>query len=112
MQYFLRVLITSVLVVSITETAKISKLWGAFIASLPLTSLLAIIWLYYDTNDKQLTAELANGILYLVIPSMAFFVVLPQMLKRDYSFALSLVSASVVTAGLYALTALLINKLS
>ena len=44
------------------------RLAGAILASLPLTSLLAFVWLYVDTGDTQKVASLATGIFWLVLP--------------------------------------------
>ena len=62
---------TAVLVVAISEVAKRSSLLGAVLASIPLTSVLAMIWLYADTGDAEKVADLATGIFWLVLPSLA-----------------------------------------
>lgn len=82
----IKVVITAVLVVAISELAKRSTLVGALLASLPLTSLLALIWLYRDTGDAAQAAELARGIFWLVLPSLAFFVVFPAGVRAGWSF--------------------------
>ena len=102
MRYLVRVFLTAVIVVAVGETAKMNKLWGAIIASLPLTSLLAISWMYYDTGDKKAVAELSESILYMVIPSLTLFIVLPAMLRREFSFTLSILASSGLTAVVYA----------
>lgn len=110
MQYLIKIVITVFIVVAVSESAKHSKVWGAIIASLPLTSVLAISWLYYDTGDKAITADLAGSILFMVLPSLVFFIVLPFLLRRDCGFAISLTSASGATALLYATIASLMAK--
>ena len=69
-EYVVKIVLTSMLVVAISETAKRSSLAGAILASLPLTSLLAFVWLYVDTGDTQKVASLATGIFWLVLPSL------------------------------------------
>jgi hypothetical protein len=81
-----KVLITAVLVIGISELAKRSSLAGALLASLPLTSLLALIWLYRDTGDAMQAADLARGIFWLVLPSLAFFVVFPAGVRAGWGF--------------------------
>lgn len=97
-----KVLLTSVLVVAIAEIAKRSSLIGAMLASLPLTSLLAIIWLYADTKDVDRVADLASGILWLVLPSLVFFLALPLLLRHGAGFAPSLVLSVMLTGASYA----------
>ena len=53
MYYFLKVLISALLIVAISELAKRSSLMGAIFASIPLVSVLAMIWLYIDTQNIE-----------------------------------------------------------
>ncbi len=103
-----KVLATSVLVVSASEAAKRSVLMGAILASLPLTSLLAMTWLWLDTRDPERVAGLARGIFWLILPSLILLFVLPLLLKRGVPFAASLAIAVAATvAGYFAMIAIL-----
>ena len=101
LQYALKVVLTALLVVGISETAKRSSALGALIASLPLTSLLAFIWLYGETGDAAKVASLAQSIFWYVLPSLVLFLVLPAMLGRGFGFWLSLASACGLTILAY-----------
>jgi hypothetical protein len=57
------------------------------LASLPLTSLLAFVWLYLDTGDTQRVADLSQGIFWLVLPSLSLFVLLPFLRNRPVKAA-------------------------
>lgn len=81
-----KVVVTALLVVAISEIARRSTLAGALLASLPLTSLLALIWLYRDTGNAAQAADLARGIFWLVLPSLAFFIVFPAGVRAGWSF--------------------------
>jgi hypothetical protein len=96
-----KVLLTSVLVVAVTEAAKRNVLLGAVIASLPLTSILAMIWLYADTGDTEKVASLATGILWLVVPSLVLFIALPLLLRGGVSFWVGLPVAALLTIASY-----------
>lgn len=96
-----KVLLTSVLVVAVSEAAKRSALFGALIASIPLTSVLAMIWLYVDTGDTEKVARLASGIFWLVLPSLVLFLSLPVLLRAGIDFYVSLGAATVLTVGAY-----------
>ncbi len=97
----LKVIVTAVLVVAIAEIAKRSTFAGAVLASIPLTSVLAFIWLYADSGDTEKVAALAAGIFWLVLPSLALFVALPLMLRAGWPFGLSLAASSALTAVCY-----------
>ena len=106
----IKIVLTAVLVVAISEVAKRSSLLGAVLASLPLTSLLAMIWLYADTGDAQQVADLASGIFWLVLPSLVLFVALPLMLRAGWPFAPSLVAAGALTVASYFLMLAILKR--
>ena len=106
----IKIVLTAVLVVAISEVAKRSSLLGAVLASLPLTSLLAMIWLYADTGDAQQVADLASGIFWLVLPSLVLFVALPLLLRAGWPFAPSLVAAGALTVASYFLMLAILKR--
>ena len=100
-QYALKVGLSALIIVVIAEVAKRSTFWAAAVASLPLTSLLAFVWLYLDTGDAQKVAALAGGIFWLVLPSLLLFVLLPLLLRNGLGFWFSLAVSSAATALAY-----------
>ena len=100
--YALRTIISAVILVAVAEIAKRSTVLGALIASLPLTSLLAFVWLYRDTHDVAAISSLSLDIFWLVIPSLALFLALPLFIRLGWGFWLSLAGAIAVTAACYA----------
>lgn len=102
--------ITATLIVLISEISKRSAVLGALLASLPLVSVLAMFWLYIDTKDVQKIADLAHNILWFSIPSVAFFITLPMLLKKGLDFYLSMGIASLITAGCYGLMLLILAR--
>lgn len=96
-----KLMITSLIIVVISEISKRSSLIGALLASLPLVSVLAMVWLYIDTKDVTKVSELASSVFWLVLPSLAFFISLPLLLKRGLDFYLSMGLSMLVTAGCY-----------
>jgi hypothetical protein len=111
-QYALKIAITAAVVVAVAEIAKRSSLWGAALASLPLTSLLAFVWLYLDTRDVERVAALSQSIFWLVIPSLLLFLLLPWLLRSGWGFWSSLGLASGLTATAYLLALWLMSRWS
>jgi hypothetical protein len=104
----LKIVITSLLVVAVSETAKRSVFAGAVLASIPLTSVLAMIWLYIDTRDVEKVASLAQGIFWLVLPSLVLFLALPPLLRRGVDFYASLgISVGLTVAAYFAMSLIL-----
>ncbi len=111
LQTILKVLLTSVLVVAISEAAKRNSLLGAVLASLPLTSVLAFLWLYAETGDTSKIASLSLGIFWLVIPSLILFLALPLLLRAGWTFPIALTASSAATASGYAVMLVVLRRL-
>jgi len=99
--YIVKIVISAILIVAISEISKRSSLLGALLASIPLVSVLAMIWLYVDTKDVDRVAGLASSIFWLVLPSLALFIALPLLLKQGYNFYLSMGISILLTIGCY-----------
>lgn len=106
----IKIAVTAVLVVAISEVAKRSSLLGAVLASIPLTSVLAMIWLYADTGDAAKVADLATGIFWLVLPSLVLFIALPLLLRAGYPFVPSLGVACGLTVAAYFLMVAVLRR--
>ncbi len=102
MVYFLiKVLISALIIAGVSELGKRSSGVAAILASLPLTSILAILWLYRDTQDITKIVDLSNGIFWAILPSLLFFIVLPLLLKMKWGFGWAMVSSSVMMVAAY-----------
>ena len=103
MYIVIKTILTVIIIVTISVIARRSSFVAGILASIPLTSALAITWLYLDTKDIRSVIDLSNSILLLIPPSLIFFIVLPLTLKRldfFYSFFIS-ISATVLVYWVY-----------
>lgn len=107
--YITKIVISALLIVAISEISKRSSFIGAVLASVPLVSVLAMIWLYIDTRDVAKVSSLASGIFWLVLPSLALFIALPLLLKQGVNFYLSMGVSIVITIGCYWLMVAVLN---
>ncbi len=101
-----KALLSGVIVMAVSEIARRSPTFGALVASLPLVSLLAIIWLWRDTGDTVRIANHAEATFWYVIPSLPMFLVFPYMLRHGTAFWWAIAAACVLTMALYFLTIL------
>jgi len=108
--YILKVIISALLIVAISEIAKRSTAFAALVASLPITSLLAFVWLHIEGASSAQVAVLASQIFWFVLPSLALFLLLPLLLKQGFGFWVSLGLAVVVTAGGYSVLLVLSRR--
>jgi len=100
-RFIIKVLLTSILIVTISEVGKRNSIMAAVYASLPLTTLLAMVWLYIDTYDTQKVTSLSWNILFAVIPSYVFLIAMPILLKFEFNFWISLSVSILLTALAY-----------
>jgi hypothetical protein len=99
--YLIKVVLSALMIVAITEATKRMGFWGALLAALPLLSLISMLWIYWETKDTQKIAAFSLQVFWFVIPSLGLFATLPWLLGR-FSFFASLGLASMVTVLLYA----------
>jgi hypothetical protein len=109
--YLTRLAVSAVLIVAASELSKRTAMIGGLLASLPLVSLLTMVWLYLDTHDRFKVAGLATAVFWLVLPSLALFLILPALLRAGQGFWVSLALSCVATAGLYLVEISLIRRL-
>lgn len=99
--YILKVIVSALLIVIISEVSKHSSFIASLVASIPTVSFIAFIWLYFDTGDLQKVSNLSLGIFWLVIPSLALFLLLPLCIRQGLGFWLSLSISTTGTIGCY-----------
>lgn len=109
MYYAIKVLISAILIVAISELSKKSSLLGAILASIPLVSVMAFIWIYVDTKNIETISKLSISIFWLVIPSLILFTSLPIFLKY-INFYLSLFCSIGLTVAGYYVMVLILRK--
>jgi hypothetical protein len=105
-----KALISGVIVAVVSEVAKRFPGFGALIASLPLISILGIIWLWRDTGDRLRIAEHAQATFWFVLPSLPMFLVFPVLLRAGMNLWLALALASLLTIGLYFAMVLVLQR--
>jgi hypothetical protein len=99
-----------VIIAVVSEVARRSPTLGALIVSLPLVSILGIIWLWHDTGDAERIAAHAQSTFWYVLPTLPMFLVMPAMLRHGAGFWPALVASSAITFLLYLCTIWVLGK--
>lgn len=110
MLYVIKLLLSAAIIVAVTEVAKVNATLGGLIKSLPLVSLIALIWVYAETRDTQTIAQLSTSTFWFVLPTLPMFLVLPALLQRGFGFWPSLLAAVAVMLLCYGLTMLALRR--
>ncbi|NBW75840.1 MAG: DUF3147 family protein [Sphingomonadaceae bacterium] len=99
----IKAILSGIIVAAVSEIARRSPGLGALIVSLPLISILGMIWLWRDTADAERMAAHVSATFWYVIPSLPMFLLIPLMLKRGFGFWPTLLAGCLLTMVLYAL---------
>jgi hypothetical protein len=110
MYFSIKILLSALLIYGVSEVSKHSPFWGGVLASLPMISVLAMVWLFQETQDIQLISRLSYSIFWMVLPSLVLFLALPVLLKYLPFYPALLLSCS-FTAGAYVVLIFALSKL-
>jgi hypothetical protein len=95
--------ISGVIIAIVSELAKRYPGFGALVASLPLVSVLGMIWLWRDKPDAANMAAHAEATFWYVLPSLPMFLLVPALLRSGMHFWLALALGCTLTITLYLL---------
>jgi hypothetical protein len=95
--------LSGILIAIVSEVAKRYPGWGGLIASLPLVSVLGMIWLWRDKPDAANMAAHAEATFWFVLPSLPMFLAIPLLLRHGVGFWPSLLAGCLLTIALYSL---------
>src|ERR1700693_2575580 len=102
--------LSGLIIATVSEVARRQPTLGALIVSLPLVSLLGILWLWHDTGDAERIAAHAQATFWYVLPTLPMFLLLPAMLRYGIGFWLTLAACCALTVALYLITVWLLAK--
>ncbi|WP_151954566.1 DUF3147 family protein [Sphingomonas sp. EC-HK361] len=99
-----RAALAGLIVAAVALIARRSPVAGAIVASLPLVSVLGMIFLWRDTHDPERLATHAGATLWYVLPSLPMFALIPLLLRHGVGFWTALLAGCVLTVLLYLAT--------
>ena len=103
----LKAAISGALIAIASTLAKRYPGFGAMIASLPLVSVLGMIWLWTDQRDAENMATHAQATFWYVLPSLPMFLLIPALLRHGVGFWTALAGGCGLTVALYVLMTLI-----
>ena len=96
-----KLILTALVVLLVTKIQLFHDRLSALLIALPLTSLLAMIWMRLEKQDPERIANHAEGTFWFVLPSLPMFLVLPWMLRNGWGFGAALTVNCVLTVVLF-----------
>ena len=106
----IKIFATAIIIVLISEIAKISDKFGALIASLPLITYLTLVWLYVEKQDQEKIANHAYYTFWYVLPTLPMFLLFPILLK-NLGFWFAFILSILFTIGLFLIYSQLLKRL-
>ena len=102
-------LVTAGIVVVVSELAKRSDKLGAFVAAMPIVTILVLIWLFIENQPTNKISNHAWYTFWYVIPTLPMFLTFPYLIPR-FGFWLSLGAGVLLTATLFGVIALILQR--
>jgi amino acid transporter len=97
--FAVKIVVSALIIAAVSELAKKMPSLGGLLAAMPLTTLLALIWLYAETGDYQLAHAFTRSVLFAIIPTIFFFLTALALFKRGMPFLLVLFLSTVIYIG-------------
>jgi len=99
--FAVKALVSGLIIAAVSEIARRYPTTGALVASLPLISVLGMLWLWHDQPDRTNMAVHSAATFWYVLPSLPMFLVIPVLLRAGVNFHLSLALGCLLTVALY-----------
>jgi len=103
-------LLTAAIILMVNKIQLFSDRLSALLIALPLTSLLAMIWMWQGGQNSSRIAGHAEGTFWFVLPTLPMFLILPWMLRSGWSFWPALATNCALTSVFFWITVLLLRK--
>ena len=81
-----KIILTAVIIVGVAQLSQKDTLLAAVLASIPLVSVLAMMWMNQDGASNEDIVNFSKDIVWLVIPSLLLFIVMPELIERGWNF--------------------------
>ncbi len=99
----IKLFLSSLIIVGVTEVSKRSGKLGGLLLSLPLTSIVALSWTWWESRDAEKTAQITTETLWFILPSLVLFLSLPVLIRRGLGFPWAMTLSVILTLGSYVL---------
>ena len=105
-----KIFLSALIIVVVNKVQLFSDRLSALLIALPLTSLLAMIWMYQAGQSPQRLANHAEGTFWFVLPTLPMFLIFPWMLRHNWTFWPALAANGVITVALFWITVVVLRR--
>ena len=78
--------LTALIIFAVVQVSERNTLLAAVLASIPIVSVLAMMWMNHEGQSAEEISGFAKDIVWLLIPSLLMFIVMPLLIERGWEF--------------------------
>jgi hypothetical protein len=105
-----KLILSAGIIVVVTRIQLVSDRLSALLIALPLTSLLAMIWMHSGGQTPTRIANHAESTFWFVLPTLPMFLILPWMMRNGWTFWPALAVNCLLTAGFFWATVFILRR--
>ena len=106
-----KIVLTALIIFSIAQVSERSTLMAAVLASIPIVSVLSMMMMYHEGQTAADISGFAKDIVWLVIPSLLLFIVMPWLIEsRSWDFYPALAAGMACTISGYFLMVQMMDR--
>jgi hypothetical protein len=105
-----KLFLTALIIHFVTKIQLIDDRLSALLIALPLTSLVALLWMHQAGQSSQRLANHAEGTFWFVLPTLPMFLIIPWMLRHGFGFYATLVVNCLFTIAFFWLTVIVLRR--
>ncbi|MBK1882767.1 DUF3147 family protein [Luteolibacter pohnpeiensis] len=105
-----KLFLTAAIILFVNKIQIFNDRLSALLIALPLTSVLAMIWMHHGGQSSERIANHAGGTFWFVLPTLPMFLIMPWMLRHGWTFWPTLLANCLLTAGFFWLTVFVLRR--
>ncbi|MES2657487.1 MAG: DUF3147 family protein [Verrucomicrobiota bacterium] len=105
-----KIFLSALIIVVVNKVQLFNDRLSALLIALPLTSLLAMIWMHQAKQSPERLANHAEGTFWFVLPTLPMFLIFPWMLRNQWTFWTALAANCAITVVLFWVTVVVLRR--
>ena len=105
-----KILLSALIIVIVNKVQLFNDRLSALLIALPLTSLIALLWMHHAGQTTERLANHAEGTFWFVLPTLPMFLIFPWMLRNHWGFWTALAANCAITIALFWITVVVLRR--
>jgi MFS superfamily sulfate permease-like transporter len=105
-----KIFLSALIIVVVNKVQLFNDRLSALLIALPLTSLVALIWMHHAKQSSERLANHAEGTFWFVLPTLPMFLIFPWMLRNSWGFWSALLANCLITVVLFWATVVILRR--